>query len=169
MKSALGAVLLVVFGGVAVAQHQHNAPYAGLQQRGVKALSEEQVSDLRAGRGMGLSLAAELNGYPGPFHVLELADQLELGADLRQKARELFEAMKAEAIPAGNALIAREADLDRAFVERKISGDNLSVLTAKIGEAQAQLRAIHLKYHLMMTELLSPSQRQRYAQLRGYL
>jgi hypothetical protein len=32
--------------------------------RSIKALSDQQVSDLRAGRGMGLALAAELNGYP---------------------------------------------------------------------------------------------------------
>ena len=36
------------------------------------------MADLRAGRGMGLALAAELNGYPGPAHVLELADKLDL-------------------------------------------------------------------------------------------
>ena len=27
---------------------------------------------------MGLALAAELNGYPGPLHVIELADSLRL-------------------------------------------------------------------------------------------
>ena len=40
-------------------------PYAGMQSRPIKALSEQQVADLQAGRGMGLALAAELNGYPG--------------------------------------------------------------------------------------------------------
>ena len=39
------------------------------------------VADLKAGRGMGLALAAELNGYPGPSHVLELADKLKLSAE----------------------------------------------------------------------------------------
>jgi hypothetical protein len=29
---------------------------------------------------MGLALAAELNGYPGPIHVLELGDQLNLSS-----------------------------------------------------------------------------------------
>jgi hypothetical protein len=50
---------------------QPASPYAGYQQRPVKAPSEQQVADLRAGRGIGLALAAELNGYPGPVHVLE--------------------------------------------------------------------------------------------------
>jgi hypothetical protein len=53
-------------------------PYAGLQQRSVKTLSDEQISDLNAGRGIGLALAAELNGYPGPIHAIELAEKLHL-------------------------------------------------------------------------------------------
>ena len=56
-------------------------PYAGMQARSIKALSDQQIADLGAGRGMGLALAAELNGYPGPSHVLELADKLDLSAD----------------------------------------------------------------------------------------
>ena len=37
-------------------------PYAGMQTRQIKALSAEQIADLKAGRGMGLAMAAELNG-----------------------------------------------------------------------------------------------------------
>jgi len=33
-------------------------PYAGMQSGQIKALSDEQVSDLRTGRGMRLALAA---------------------------------------------------------------------------------------------------------------
>src|SRR6185295_20016721 len=93
-------------------------PYAGMQTRPVKALSEQQVSDLSAGRGMGLALAAELNGYPGPSHVLELADKLQLSADQRARIKALFDSMKAEALPLGAKLIAQEADLDRQFATR---------------------------------------------------
>lgn len=169
MRPVLAAMTLLALGGLAAAQHQHGAaPYAGMHQRAVKAMSDQQIEDLRAGRGMGLALAAELNGYPGPMHVLELADRLELSAALRQRMRDLFEAMKAEAVPVGERLIAREAALDRAFAERTISPESLQTLTAAIGATQAQLRAIHLKYHLTTAELLSPHQRQRYAQLRGY-
>jgi Spy/CpxP family protein refolding chaperone len=167
MRLTLAAVAVVALGGLATAQHQHGGtPYTGLHQRTVKALSEQQM--LRTGRGMGLALAAELNGYPGPMHVLELADQLGLSADLRQRMRALFDAMKAEAVPAGEALIARETALDRAFAERTISPQTLIALTTEIGEAQGSLRAIHLKYHLTTAELLSPHQRHRYTELRGY-
>ena len=70
MRVALTSILLLMT-ATAVAQ----TPYAGMQARQIKALSEQQISDLDAGRGMGLALAAELNGYPGPSHVLELADE----------------------------------------------------------------------------------------------
>jgi hypothetical protein len=75
-----------VLSGAALAQSQQ--PYAGLEARSIKALSQQQIDDLKAGRGMGLALAAELNGYPGPMHVLELADALHLSArnETRSKA-----------------------------------------------------------------------------------
>ena len=34
--------------------------------RPIKALSAQNIDDLRNGRGMGQSMPAELNGYPGP-------------------------------------------------------------------------------------------------------
>jgi Spy/CpxP family protein refolding chaperone len=169
MRLAIAAVTIIALGGLATAQHQHgHKPYAGQQQRAVKALSEQQVADLRAGRGMGLALAAELNGYPGPLHVIELADQLALSSALRQRMQELFDAMKAEAVPVGEALIAHESELDRAFAEQSISPDRLATLTTEIGKTQGSLRAIHLKYHLITAELLTPEQRRRCAELRGY-
>ena len=84
--------LAVSTSGAALAQ----TPYAGLQTRPIKALSDQQVADLKAGRGMGLALAAELNGYPGPSHLLELAVQLGLSDPQKTRIQGLFEAMKAE-------------------------------------------------------------------------
>ena len=45
-------------------------PYAGQQARTIKALSDDDLAALRKGEGMGMAKAAELNGYPGPAHVL---------------------------------------------------------------------------------------------------
>lgn len=171
MKTVIVAAVSILVGGAALAQHQHGhgqTPYAGLQQRAVKALSEQQVADLRAGRGMGLALAAELNGYPGPLHVLDLAEALQLTDEQRQQVRDLTEQMKSEAVPAGEKLIARERALDQAFAGHSITPTSLSALTAQIGETQGELRAIHLKYHLTTAALLTPQQRHRYAELRGY-
>ena len=143
-------------------------PYAGMQTRPIKALSEQQIADLMSGRGMGLALAAELNGYPGPMHVLELADQLALSAEQRSRIEQLFAAMKDEAIPLGRELLEKESDLDRQFATRAVTAASLHEATAKIGPLQARLREAHLKYHLATAALLNAEQMHRYAELRGY-
>jgi Spy/CpxP family protein refolding chaperone len=144
------------------------SPYAGMERRDVKALSEQKINDLRAGRGMDLSLPAELNGYPGPAHVLELADALHLSDDQRAKAKELFEAMKAEAIPIGERILSDETALDRLFAEKHATRAEVDAATSRIASAQGELRAAHLHYHVAMSELLTPEQIMQYAELRGY-
>jgi Spy/CpxP family protein refolding chaperone len=143
-------------------------PYAGMQARSIKALSDQQIADLGAGRGMGLALAAELNGYPGPSHVLELADKLDLSADQRASMQRLFDSMKAEAMPLGSKLIEQEADLDKQFADRTVTPESLRATTAAVAATQGMLRETHLKYHLSTGSILTPSQMTKYAELRGY-
>jgi Spy/CpxP family protein refolding chaperone len=143
-------------------------PYAGMQDRSIKALSDQQIADLNAGRGMGLALAAELNGYPGPSHVLELADKLNLTADQRANMQRLFDAMKDEAMPLGSKLIEQEAELDRQFASRTVTPESLKASTAAVAATQGILRETHLKYHLSTGSILTPAQMTKYAELRGY-
>ncbi|MBM3540392.1 MAG: periplasmic heavy metal sensor [Alphaproteobacteria bacterium] len=117
---------------------------------------------------MGLALAAELNNYPGPLHVLELAEGLHLSAEQRARTQALIDAMKAESIRLGERLLAQEAELDRLFAERRVTRESLEAATSRIGVLQGELRATHLRYHLTMAEMLSPAQVARYAELRGY-
>lgn len=154
----------------ALAQHGSggHTPYAGLQQRAVKALSGEQIADLRAGRGMSLALAAELNGYPGPMHVLEFADKLSLSDAQRARTQALFDEMKQEAVQLGEQLIAQETALDRQFASRRITPVALSASTEAIGATQGALRRAHLKHHLSTVDVLTPEQVRRYSELRGY-
>jgi hypothetical protein len=165
MRLAIAALAVVMSSGFALAQQQS---YAGLQTRSIKTLSEQQIADLRAGRGMGLALAAELNGYPGPIHAIELADQLRLTTEQVSKLKALFEAMKAETIPLGATLISQERGLNDDFAGHTITLASLETTTARIGATQAALRAAHLKYHLSTVAILSPEQVARYNQLRGY-
>jgi hypothetical protein len=144
------------------------SPYAGMEHRRIKVLSDQQMADLRAGRGMGLALAAELNGYPGPMHVLELADALGLSKEQRSRTLALFEDMKAEVIPIGERLIAEEAALDRLFAELNVSRSSLDAATSRIAAAQGELRAAHLRYHLVMVEVLTSAQIADYIKRRGY-
>ena len=84
--------VLTLLSGAAWAQSQ--SPYVGQQFREIKALSPQEISDYLSGKGMGLAKAAELNGYPGPAHVLELATQLHLTADQKVKTEALFKRMQ---------------------------------------------------------------------------
>ncbi|MCA1414554.1 periplasmic heavy metal sensor [Bradyrhizobium sp. NBAIM20] len=160
------AASLLLTGSTAGAQSSQ--PYAGLEKRPIKALSQQQIDDLRAGRGMGLALAAELNGYPGPSHVLELSDRLGLTADQRAEVQRLFDAMKQEAVPLGNKLVEQERALEDLFSSRRVTSEALKTSIGAIAETQGQLRESHLKYHLSTAALLDQSQMQRYADLRGY-
>jgi len=150
------------------AQHQGTSPYAAMQGRTIKALSEQQITDLRAGKGMGLALPAELNGYPGPSHVLELADALELNEEQRHKTQRLFAQMQAETKPLGEAVIAGELALDRLFSARMATVANMREASTEAARAHGELRAAHLHYHLTMQELLTPAQAATYRRLRGY-
>lgn len=161
----------------AAAQHRHGhhapaadpaRPYAGLQERGIKALSAAEVEDLLAGRGMALALAAELNGYPGPMHVLEHAAALRLTPAQTARAEALRAAMLQEARPLGAQLVALEERLDALFAGGEADAARVAALTAEIGSAQGRLRAAHITAHIGMRAALTEAQREAYARLRGY-
>jgi len=175
-------ILMLALAAYAVLQNQGNgqshngghhngaaaSPYAAFEQPQIKALSDQQIADLRAGRGMGLALTAELNGYPGPLHVLELADALDLTEEQRNLTNALIDAMRSETIMIGERVIRHEATLDSAFAHRTITPGMLLDSVRSAATAQGELRAAHLRYHLTMSELLQPDQIARYMSLRGY-
>ncbi|WP_136417981.1 periplasmic heavy metal sensor [Herbaspirillum sp. ST 5-3] len=183
MKTLIFTLALAISSIPACAQHMHpqaapdapspamqhaHSPYAGMQGRSIKALSEQQLNDLRAGKGMALALPAELNGYPGPAHVLELAAPLGLSDAQKRKTQALFDQMQSETKTLGAALIAAEHELDRLFSERKVSAESLEQATANAAQAQGRLRAAHLRYHVSMLDVLNPEQVNMYMHLRGY-
>lgn len=164
MTRTIFACVLLLISSASIAE----APYAGMQARTIKALSDQQIADLQAGRGMGLALAAELNGYPGPAHVLELADKLGLTPGQRSTMQGLFDSMKAEALPLGSRLVEQEAALDRQFAMHTVTPESLKTATAELAGTQGALRETHLKYHLSTATILTPDQMHRYAELRRY-
>ena len=162
----VGASLLA---GCAGREAQPSAqPYAGLQARPIKALPPERVADLRAGRGAGYALAAELNRYPGPTHVLELKDRLGLTAEQERATRDVFTAMQREAQTLGEQLVELEAQLDAAFAGGKATAAEVGRLTEAIAAVEGRLRAVHLAAHLEQRSLLTEAQVALYDTLRGY-
>ena len=163
--STLVAAALLAVGPAAFAQ---SSPYAGEQHRAVKALDAREVTALKQGQGMGFAKAAELNGYPGPMHTLELAEPLRLTPEQRTATRQLMDAHKARSRELGEAVVQAEAALDSLFAGRQATPERVSQATQHIATLQAQLRAEHLNTHLAQTALMSPAQAKRYAELRGY-
>ena len=143
-------------------------PYAGQQARSIKSLSGDDIAAMRKGEGMGMAKAAELNGYPGPAHVLQLAAKLGLTEIQQRDVQAIFDRMSAAAKPLGGELIAQEQALDQLFAKGEITPDRLAAATAAIAELQGRLRAVHLSAHLETRALLNADQIARYQQLRGY-
>lgn len=156
-------ILFLSFG--AVAQH---SPYTSLTERQIKALSEDDVRKLREGQGMGLALAAELNGYPGPKHVLELSGKLALSEEQRRRVQAIYDGMHKSAVALGMEIIELERVLDTAFAEAQIDAKKLAELSIAIGEKQGRLRNAHLAAHIETKALLTRHQIHLYEQARGY-
>ena len=153
-----------------LAQHSHEVqtPYAGMQNRAIKSLSDNDINELRRGAGWGLALAAELNGMPGPTHLLELKDQIPLASEQVAKTKVLLDEMRKAALPAGERLIDAEKALEAAFTNGKIDESSLRRLLADSEAARSELRFIHLSQHYKTVQFLKPEQIKRYNILRGY-
>ncbi len=157
--------LLVAFGAATPQQH---SPYAGQQQRPLKALSPAEIQMYHEGHGMGLAKAAELNHYPGPQHVLELAQQLELSAAQLAQTQKIYDEMHAQAVRLGKLIVAKEQVLDSLLATQKITASQLRTLVNAIADLQGELRLVHLQAHLEMKAILSSAQVAKYDELRGY-
>ena len=156
-------ILMPVLSGCA--GHAH---YAGMQTREIKALSAEDIEGLKAGQGMSLALAAELNGYPGPLHVLQLESKLLLSPEQKQQTRHLMEKMRTAAVEAGEALINAEKQLDGLFASKTVTSGSLEAALGKVAQARERVRGVHLQAHLDQVRILTGEQVARYNLLRGY-
>ncbi len=162
------ALLSFVLLSVPARAQQSPQAYAGQERRTIKALSEEEVKALLNGEGMGLAKAAELNHYPGPRHVLQLADKLNLSESQRLAVEAAFSQMQTLARALGARIVREEEKLDRLFAEGSVSAQNLDAALKQIGGLQSQLRSAHLEAHIKTRAVLTPEQIVKYDKLRGY-
>lgn len=144
------------------------SPYTGLEHREIKALSDDDRRQLLAGHGMGFALAAELNRFPGPKHVLDLAAELELSNEQVRSTQQIFDEMEHRAQRLGRVVIKEEARLDAGFAEGTIDADRLARSVQEIGRLRGELRLAHLRAHLQMRAIMSAEQVASYDRLRGY-
>jgi Spy/CpxP family protein refolding chaperone len=167
MKKSFYLLALLVVPLFASAQEQRSS-YAGEQEREIKALSADEVRAYLSGRGAGLAKAAELNNYPGPLHVLELAGNLRLTEAEKSDTERVRAGMLQDATRLGKLIVEKERELDHSFGSGKINEGRLRALVAEISQLQGELRVLHLGSHLEMMRILTPEQIKRYAELRGY-
>ena len=160
-----GFVFLLLAGAVTSTDAQES-PYVGLEQRPIKALSQDQIDEYLQGHGMGMALAAELNGYPGPKHVLEMASDLQLSSAQTQEVQNIFESMHVQSVALGRKIVAFEEELDELFRAGEIDDVSLEKNLAALAAAQGKLRKVHLAAHVETRALLSPEQIDRYIQAR---
>jgi hypothetical protein len=158
-------VLALVLAGPAAAQHHG---YAGEQARDIRSLSAEEVQQYLSGAGMGYAKPAELNRFPGPMHVLELADKLALSSEQRVATKRLMDAHKAEARRIGERLVEAERQLEALFRNGLVVEDSLARAVANAATLEGEYRLAHLETHRRMRALLSMEQVARYDALRGY-
>ena len=134
----------------------------------IKALSAEDVDELLRGGGWGLAKAAELNGMPGPTHVLDMAAELGLSAEQIERTRRIRDAMRLDAKGIGERFVAKEAELETRFRVGDIAEAELTTRVSEIEALRAKLRTAHLVAHIEVARVLSAKQIERYGTLRAY-
>ena len=165
----LGAIALITSINANSAEiPAYQSKYVGEEQRSIKSLSTDDIEQLKHGKGWGLAKVAELNGMPGPSHILQMKDKIALSKEQEAKIQALFDDMQSKAIPLGNELIALEKKLNDSFVNRTITTELLSQQLEAIAEVSKKLRYVHLVTHLMTPNILTPQQIDQYNRLRGY-
>ena len=124
---------------------------------------EENVRD---GRGFGMAFVADQQGYPGPLHVLELKDRLRLSRDQEAKAEVLLAAMFAESRPKSARLLHAEARLRQLFATGRPDETAVRTAVGEVETARADVRLVHLLFHLKMRDALTDEQRRAYQEAR---
>ena len=152
----------------AATPHKFQSDYVGQEKRQIKTLSKDDIYDLQNGNGWGLAKAAELNGVPGPKHLLEMKEEIRLTTEQINRIEIIYSDMKAQAIPLGNKLIESERALNLSFAKREIDDQKLLKFLDNISSVRKQLRYVHLAAHLQSIPVLKEEQVSLYNELRGY-
>ncbi len=165
---SLGLLFLILFSLSAFSEESYKSKYVGQEHRTIKSLSPDDIKELKRGGGWGLAKAAELNGVPGPVHILEMAEKINLTDEQKRKVQKIYNDMKVEAVTLGEQLISLEKELNNGFSNRTINQTLLETSVREIEKVRAKLRLVHLSTHLQTPNILTNEQIILYNKLRGY-
>jgi Spy/CpxP family protein refolding chaperone len=121
---------------------------------------------LEKGEGGGMGMLAEMYGYPGPKHLLDIHDSLRMGPGQVQRIANLYDEMRAAAAGKGQMIIVKEEELEDLFGSGRADEPTVRKLASEIGRMRGDLRAVHLTAHLKAWGLLTEEQRTRYKAIR---
>ena len=172
-------VVLAAAGSAATAaQHDHGhggtpaaaTPYAGRYDptAAIRSLTPDEIAQIEQGQGAGFALPAELNGVPGPRHVLDFAHQLGLSHEQVTRVQAIYDEMQAAVIPAGRRYLDALQALEEDFRAGTLTEADLPGRVAEVKRREGELAAAHLIAHLQTAEVLTSEQIAAYNQLRGY-
>jgi Spy/CpxP family protein refolding chaperone len=119
------------------------------------------------GEGAGQAKYAEMNGFPGPKHVLELADTLKLTKEQSESMQQLFSEMAEKAKSLGKKIVELEEQLNDDFNKGTATEESVKRISVAIGELRGELRAVHLNTHLKAKKVLTSEQIVLYKSIRG--
>lgn len=146
------------------------APHHETSGPEIPGLGADEVAELLEGRGMGQARVADVQGYPGPRHVLDAwgAGTLPLSAGQATRIQEIARTMASEARRVGRLVLDTERELALAFRGGGIDATSLRPRVERIAALRGELRTVHLRAHLETRAVLDPAQIARYAELRGH-
>jgi hypothetical protein len=134
----------------------------------IRSLKPEEIAQIERGEGAGFALPAELNGLPGPRHVLDLAEDLKLTDAQIVEIAPIKAEMQTAAIAAGARYLTALAELEADLRARSVSAPDLPRRVVEISALEGELAAVHLVAHLHTADLLTEEQVAEYNRLRGY-
>jgi Spy/CpxP family protein refolding chaperone len=162
-------------GGMGGMHQRHGQSEGGMQASGggmhggamLSGISESEKEALLTGSGLGAGMIAMMNGYPGPKHVLEMGDELELSAEQREEIGTIFAERKASFVKMGQELVEKDEELTAMFESGSVDTEEVEKKAREIGDLQGKLRAGHLNAHVLTWEALTPAQREKLASMQG--
>ncbi len=122
---------------------------------------------LEKSEGAGMAFYADMNGYPGPKHILEMEDKLKLSEEQVKDIQAIFDAMQENGRTKGEAIIAKEIELEELFSSSKATEADAKRISREIGTLRGELRAVHLVAHVQARQVLTKEQVATYTSIRN--
>lgn len=121
---------------------------------------------LENGSGAGMAAYADPADFPGPRHILDLADTLALTENQIKQIEAISDDMGAQARALGIRIIEQEELLESLFRNGNAGEEETRNIATSIGTLRGRLRAVYLTAHIEARDVLTAGQRQLYTELR---